>query len=56
MKTAFENGINMFDTAETYANGKSEEEMFVAATSCTSDIIPYIYQGSRHQGIGLAPH
>ncbi|KAJ3843288.1 voltage-gated potassium channel beta-2 subunit [Lentinula raphanica] len=27
MQTAFENGINMFDTAETYANGKSEEEM-----------------------------
>ncbi|KIK63655.1 hypothetical protein GYMLUDRAFT_162247 [Collybiopsis luxurians FD-317 M1] len=27
MKTAFENGINMFDTAETYADGKSEEEM-----------------------------
>ncbi|KJA28337.1 hypothetical protein HYPSUDRAFT_155473 [Hypholoma sublateritium FD-334 SS-4] len=24
---AFENGINMFDTAEIYANGKSEEEM-----------------------------
>ncbi|KAJ6545011.1 NADP-dependent oxidoreductase domain-containing protein [Mycena vulgaris] len=27
IKTAFLNGINMFDTAETYANGKSEEEM-----------------------------
>ncbi|KAG2022470.1 hypothetical protein CC2G_000215 [Coprinopsis cinerea AmutBmut pab1-1] len=27
IKTAFENGINMFDTAEVYANGKSEEEM-----------------------------
>ncbi|KAJ7472746.1 NADP-dependent oxidoreductase domain-containing protein [Mycena latifolia] len=27
IKTAFENGINMFDTAETYADGKSEEEM-----------------------------
>ncbi|KAE9395005.1 voltage-gated potassium channel beta-2 subunit [Gymnopus androsaceus JB14] len=27
MKTAFDNGINMFDTAETYADGKSEEEM-----------------------------
>ncbi|KAJ8516029.1 hypothetical protein ONZ45_g6633 [Pleurotus djamor] len=27
IKTAFENGINMFDTAETYAKGKSEEEM-----------------------------
>ncbi|KII93088.1 hypothetical protein PLICRDRAFT_49165 [Plicaturopsis crispa FD-325 SS-3] len=27
IKTAFDNGINMFDTAETYNNGKSEEEM-----------------------------
>ncbi|KAJ6590847.1 NADP-dependent oxidoreductase domain-containing protein [Mycena sp. CBHHK59/15] len=27
IKTAFENGINMFDTAEAYASGKSEEEM-----------------------------
>jgi voltage-dependent potassium channel beta subunit len=27
IKTAFENGINMFDTAEAYAGGKSEEEM-----------------------------
>ncbi|KAF5391762.1 hypothetical protein D9757_001763 [Collybiopsis confluens] len=27
MRTAFENGINMFDTAEAYADGKSEEEM-----------------------------
>ncbi|KAH9831617.1 NADP-dependent oxidoreductase domain-containing protein [Rhodofomes roseus] len=27
IKTAFENGINMFDTAEGYAAGRSEEEM-----------------------------
>jgi len=27
IKTAFENGINMFDTAEAYAEGKSEIEM-----------------------------
>lgn len=27
IKVAFENGINMFDTAEAYAKGKSEEEM-----------------------------
>jgi len=27
MKAAFENGINMFDTAEAYNSGKSEEEM-----------------------------
>jgi len=27
VKTAYENGINMFDTAEGYANGKSELEM-----------------------------
>lgn len=28
IKTAFEAGINMFDTAETYSAGKSEEEMY----------------------------
>ncbi|KAF8131424.1 NADP-dependent oxidoreductase domain-containing protein [Boletus edulis] len=27
IKVAFENGINMFDTAEAYAKGRSEEEM-----------------------------
>jgi aryl-alcohol dehydrogenase-like predicted oxidoreductase len=27
IKTAFENGINMFDTAEDYQLGRSEEEM-----------------------------
>lgn len=27
IKTAFDNGINMFDTAEAYAAGKSELEM-----------------------------
>ncbi|KAH8108740.1 voltage-gated potassium channel beta-2 subunit [Phellopilus nigrolimitatus] len=27
IKVAFENGINMFDTAEVYGKGKSEEEM-----------------------------
>ncbi|KAF5312228.1 hypothetical protein D9619_002506 [Psilocybe cf. subviscida] len=27
IKTAFENGINMIDTAEVYSNGKSEEEI-----------------------------
>ncbi|KAJ7763193.1 voltage-gated potassium channel beta-2 subunit [Mycena maculata] len=27
MRTAFENGINMFDTAEDYSKGKSEKEM-----------------------------
>ncbi|KAF8901948.1 voltage-gated potassium channel beta-2 subunit [Mucidula mucida] len=27
IETAFKNGINMFDTAEAYAKGKSEEEM-----------------------------
>ena len=29
MKLAFENGINMFDTAEGYASGNSEIEMCV---------------------------
>lgn len=29
IKTAFDAGINMFDTAEAYAGGKSEIEMYV---------------------------
>ncbi|KAG5644968.1 hypothetical protein DXG03_007340 [Asterophora parasitica] len=29
VKTAFDNGINMFDTAEEYSGGKSELEMCV---------------------------
>ena len=29
MKVAFENGINMFDTAETYNSGESEIDMCV---------------------------
>ena len=33
LKVAFENGINMFDTAEGYESGKSEEEMYVASSS-----------------------
>ena len=33
IKTAFEAGINMFDTAEEYADGKSEKEMFVLNSS-----------------------
>ena len=28
IKTAYDAGINMFDTAEGYAKGKSEEEMY----------------------------
>lgn len=28
MKLAFENGINYFDTAEGYADGNSEVEMY----------------------------
>jgi aryl-alcohol dehydrogenase-like predicted oxidoreductase len=29
VKTAFDNGINMFDTAEAYAQGNSELELCV---------------------------
>jgi aryl-alcohol dehydrogenase-like predicted oxidoreductase len=27
IKTAFDHGVNMFDTAETYEKGQSEREM-----------------------------
>lgn len=30
IKTAFDNGINMFDVAESYAEGKSESELYVS--------------------------
>lgn len=30
IKVAYENGINMFDTAEGYAKGRSEVEMSVS--------------------------
>ena len=35
IKTAFDNGINMIDTAETYSSGKSEKEMYVTILSAT---------------------
>ena len=34
MKTAWDNGINMFDCAESYAGGQSEVEMCVAPCMC----------------------
>ena len=33
IKAAFEHGINMFDTAEGYEAGKSEEEMYAPDSS-----------------------
>ena len=32
VKVAYENGINMFDTAEAYSNGESERELCVPTT------------------------
>lgn len=46
---AFENGINMFDTAEIYADGKSEEEMYVQAPQKVS-----VSQKSGYLGDGLS--
>lgn len=37
IKTAFENGINMFDTAEAYAKGESELQMCAA---CMHEDVP----------------
>lgn len=39
MKAAFENGINMFDTAEAYNSGKSEEEMYACLSQSRSGIL-----------------
>ena len=33
VKVAYENGINMFDTAEAYSNGESERELCVPIPS-----------------------
>ena len=54
IKVAFDNGINMFDTAEGYANGKSEEEMYVDALMFSwSPCDPHRWiQGPSYQGIG----
>jgi hypothetical protein len=61
IKTAFEAGINMFDTAEEYADGKSEQEMFVVSSSfigfvvCDLTVDSFHIQGTRYQGTGSAP-
>ena len=55
IKVAFENGINMFDTAEGYAAGRSELEMQVVHRESRSTTIWLIVplQGTSDQGIGL---
>ncbi|KAG2037558.1 hypothetical protein BDR03DRAFT_1010609 [Suillus americanus] len=51
IKVAFENGINMFDTAEGYAKGHSEVEMCVLkeASSSSNESNLVSGQGSRDQ-------
>ena len=45
MKTAFENGINMIDTAEAYSGGRCEEELYVlffsSSTTTTTTVTRY---------------
>ena len=36
VRTALENGINMFDEAENYTGGESEKEMFVTLLCVSS--------------------
>jgi diketogulonate reductase-like aldo/keto reductase len=48
IKTAFEAGINMFDTAESYADGKSELEMYVLSiVQMTGKAADVMTQGTR---------
>ena len=55
VKTAFDNGINMIDTAETYSNGQSEKEMYGLILSATMHwCILTNTQRTRHQGLGVA--
>lgn len=55
MKTAFDNGINLFDTAELYGTGKCDEEMY----GTSKMLLRFTYsrldeQGKSDQGAGLA--
>ncbi|KAF8204131.1 voltage-gated potassium channel beta-2 subunit [Pholiota molesta] len=55
IKTAFDNGINMIDTAEIYANGKSEEEIGRVIKELNierSDLIitTKVFYGYKHGG------
>lgn len=55
---AFENGINMFDTAEAYAKGKSEEEMYVLSNLRFIEpsliiLSPRLYRGRVIKELGL---
>jgi len=55
IKTAFDAGINMFDTAEAYASGKSEEEMrvFLLLSVGLLSILTFIYRGRVIKELGL---
>jgi hypothetical protein len=58
IKTAFEAGINMFDTAEAYASGKSEEEMRVLLLLGVGSVVHthFYLQGTCNQGTWITPY
>lgn len=57
VQTAFENGINTFDTAETYADGKSELELYAKGYYRTKSLPDVnLQKGTRYQGTRLQAH
>jgi predicted aldo/keto reductase-like oxidoreductase len=46
IKTAFDHGCNMFDTAESYAGGQSELEMFVTTLGASKPIPNAVLTGA----------
>lgn len=59
VQTAFENGINTFDTAETYGEGKSELELYGNVDYFPSYLTRFkgtCYQGVRLQALGPRYH
>jgi predicted oxidoreductase len=57
VQMAFENGINTFDTAETYANGKSELELYAKSSYRTNTLPDFnLKKGTRYQGTRLQAH
>ncbi|KAH7868710.1 NADP-dependent oxidoreductase domain-containing protein [Lentinula edodes] len=55
-KTAFENGVNMFNTAEGYWNGKSEEEIGCVIKEVSLRHLDFIISTKLHLGTRRGPN
>lgn len=52
IKVAYENGINMFDTAEGYAKGRSEVEMSVSLRLFVANVLTGFLRGRVIKELG----